>query len=355
MRPRSSILPIFYLLFASLSVATLRSIDPTYGVNQLLFFIAGFLVYILVSSFSFDWLQRTRWVWYLGVVGLLVLTLVIGTATKGSVAWLRFGSYRLQPSEFLKPALALLLAVQATRFPLKNLRHLSRFSLFLAAGLGLVLIQPDLGTSLVILSGVGALFLATQPPRQYLIALSAVAMATVLISWLFLLEPYQKDRIMTFLAPQMDPLGSGYNARQAIIAVGSGEIMGQGLGSGLQSTLRFLPERQTDFLFASYAEQTGFIGSVFLILLYLGLLAYSGLLLQKLDQPVPFLTILTLNTMLLAQIVINIGMNIGIMPITGVTLPLFSLGGSSILATAITLGIFESARRSAFPSPPHVS
>ncbi len=343
------------LLFSVLSLSTLGSVDAGYGINQLLFFLASLMVFFVVSSIPFGWFERTRWLWYLGIVLLLVVVLLIGRATNGAVSWIRLGSYRLQPSEFLKPTLFLMLAVQAARVPVQTWQGIVRFSVLGAAPLALVMLQPDLGTVLVTLAGVGALFLASAPPKRYLAAAAALGITTITIAWLFFLAPYQKNRILTFLSPTSDPLGSGYNAQQAVIAVGSGGITGRGFGQGLQSHLRFLPERQTDFLFATFAEEAGLVSSLALVTLYTGLFLTLAWNIRRIrDRSVVLFTTGALAA-LMAQSAVNIGMNMGIAPITGVTLPFFSLGGSSLLATSLTLALVESARRSHLVAPKIVS
>jgi len=343
------VFPLLLFIFSVFSVVTLRSIDPAYGTNQLLFFGVSFLAYAVLSSIPFLWLRRGRWWAYGGVIALLLITLIVGTATNGSVSWLRIGSYRIQPSEFLKPVLLFLLGIEVASHPLHQLPKLLRFLAIVGIPLGLVLLQPDLGTMLVTTAGIAAVYFFSAPTKRYTAWLSGIAVMVILVSWLFLLQPYQKDRIRSFIAPQSDPLGSGYNARQAMIAVGSGEMWGKGFGNGLQSNLRFLPERHTDFLFATFSEETGFIGNTLLISLYAFLFFWIARLLADLDSPEKIYIALGLSMALFAQTTINIGMNIGIAPITGVPLPLFSLGGSSLVATAVTLGIIESLRRSSLP------
>ncbi len=346
MRPRSSFLPALIILFGLLSVTTLRSIDLTYGLNQLLFFLTALAAYWLISQVNFFWLRRWRWVGYLGITALLILTLIIGRATNGSVSWLRIGTYRLQPSEFIKPALILLLAVEAARRPMGRWKNLVSFSLLAAAPLVLILLQPDFGTAVIISSGVALIYLLSGARRRHITWLLIFSLAAAALTWTLLFKPYQRERIMTFLNPTDDRLGSGYNAQQAIIAVGAGGWWGTGFGKGAQSHLRFLPERQTDFLFATYAEETGLVGTLGLIGLYASLLFWVAWQLGRLPPGEKLSTGAGLLTMLLLQSFINIGMNLGIAPITGVTLPFFSLGGSSLLASALSLGIIESLRRS---------
>lgn len=353
MRPRSNIFLFFLIIFAVVSIITLRSIEPTYGTNQLLFFLGSIGAYFAITTLDFYWYKKFRWWWYGGVIALLIVTLLIGRATNGSVSWIRLGAYRLQPSEFLKPSLMILLAVEGALFPLVSWRAVARFLAIAALPLGLIMMQPDLGTTLVTLAGVGAIFLLSRPKLKFIATLALASGAILVISWLWLLKPYQKDRILTFFQPTSDPQGAGYNARQAMIAVGAGQWWGQGLGNGMQSTLRFLPERQTDFLFATYSESTGLIGSTFLVSLYAALFFFLCRTLLQVDSPEKIAIITGIFAILFAQSIINIGMNIGLLPITGVTLPLFSLGGSSVLTTAMSLGLVESVRRNSLPEHAH--
>ncbi len=345
MRPISSILPIFLVILGIISVLTLRSIDLNYGLNQLLFLVVSLIAFWVVAQLPYFWLRRGRWWWYGAVLGLLLLTLVIGRATHGSVSWLRLGSYRLQASEFLKPVLVLLLAVEAGRRPVNRWSRLGRYAVLAAAPLGLVLLQPDLGTALIVFTGVTTVYLLSGAHRRHIFLLSLLGLAAGALAWQALLKPYQRNRILTFLNPASDPLGSGYNAQQAIIAVGAGSWLGTGFGNGAQSHLRFLPERQTDFLLATYAEETGFVGLSLLLILYAGLYGWIAYLLSRLGRSTEVNLGAGLLAMLVVQSFINIGMNLGITPITGVTLPFFSLGGSSLLSSSLSLGIIEAARR----------
>lgn len=339
------------MIFAVLSLSTLLSIDANYGMNQLLFFISAFLAYWFIQRVPFGWFKKTRWISYLSLIFLLVVTLFLGRTTNGAVSWIRIGSFGLQPSELLKPLLPLFLASEVLEHPLTQYKNILRFAVLSFIPLALVILQPDLGTSIVIFSGIGAIFLAAKPKKEILFLSFAGFVSLILIAWLFFLQPYQKARIATFLSPASDPLGSGYNAQQAIIAVGSGGVGGRGFGQGIQSHLRFLPERQTDFLFATYAEETGLLGTFILIQLYVGLFLAIAWLIRRITDPTTFLFTTGVLAALMVQTGINIGMNIGIAPITGITLPLFSLGGSSVLATSMTLGLLESARKSYLPAP----
>lgn len=346
---------MFLVLLGFLSIVALRSIDMSFGTNQLIFFVGAGLGYLFVSSIPFPWLARSRWMWYLGCVGLLLFTLILGRATNGAVSWIHIGSFRLQPSEFLKPALMLVLAGEVLQAPLTTWWNMLRFWGVAAIPLGLVLLQPDFGTALVTIFGVGCIFLAGKPPLKFVIPMMGLAVVTVVFAWFFLFKPYQKDRILTFFSPTSDPLGRGYNAQQALVAVGSGGMWGKGFGNGLQSHLRFLPERQTDFLYASFSEEAGFVGSASLVTIYAALFVSIAWYIRRSDDQLKILFTLGVLGVLFIQTTINIGMNIGLLPITGVTLPLFSLGGSSVAATVLTLALLESARRSTYHVPRNIT
>jgi len=349
MYPRDLRLLVVMVILEVLSIATLRGISIDLAYNQLFFALVGVLAFFFVSSFSWQQWQKSRWVWYGGVILLLLLTLIFGRVTKGSMSWLQIGHYRLQPSELLKPALLLLLASQFRLISLRDWKSLLSFAVLACFPLLLIMLQPDLGTALTVSAGIGSLFLLLNPPKKLIAALSVLGFVGILFAWVFIFKPYQKDRLRTFVDPAADTQGSGYNAQQAMIAVGSGGFMGQGIGQGKQSHLRFLPERQTDFLFATYAEERGFVGSAALILLYATMFWIIGQYAQQTSDRYALHFILAGAVMLLIQTFVNIGMNIGINPVTGIPLPLFSLGGSSILATSILLGLMESCRRSQQP------
>ena len=182
------------------------------------------------------------------------------------------------------------------------------------------------------------MLLAARVSIKKILLLVVIALLIVPTSW-FVLHDYQKERISSFLSPESDPLGKGYNMIQSRVAVGSGEIFGRGLGMGTQSRLQFLPEFRTDFIFASIAEEMGFVGSILILSLYLILLIYCLRLAHRVNNLFSCLVIIGVVSMFLFQIFVNIGMNVGLLPITGITLPLISYGGSSLIASLLSLGI----------------
>ena len=271
--------------------------------------------------------------------------MVLGDPVRGSTRWIPIGTFQLQAGEFAKPLLVLAFAYFIKAMPPKTIKNILINTLLFAIPALLIFKQPDLGTALVI-SSIWVAQMFVGGISYYLIGL---VLATALIFAEFLpnfLHDYQLKRLQTFIDPFSDPLGAGYNVIQSIVAVGSGGFLGKGLGGGTQSHLRFLPERHTDFIFASLSEELGMVGGI-LVLFSLGGLLYRILHLgTHTHSSSSRLIYLGIFAYLFFQTFVNIGMNIGIAPVTGVTLPLISYGGSSVLATAITLGIASSCARS---------
>ncbi|MBI3558805.1 rod shape-determining protein RodA, partial [Candidatus Gottesmanbacteria bacterium] len=268
----------------------------------------------------------------------LLITLILGLESRGATRWISLFGFRLQFSEILKPfifsSLALLLAEK------------KYFKAIILAAIPIFLIfkQPDLGSALVYFLGFAAMIFLSEINLSFLLVSGGLIVGLLPLAWHFL-AGYQKGRILSFLNPAGDPLGASYNAIQALIAVGSGQLFGWGLGRGSQSQLFFLPEHHTDFVFASLAEELGFLGAGILLLIYFILIMRILKIAQSAEPLGKFLTV-GLGMILLGQVFINVGMNLGVVPVTGITLPLISYGGSSILATMISLGIVENISRS---------
>ncbi len=281
------------------------------------------------------------------VVSLALLaTSYLGPAIRGATRWIVVAGVQLQPSELVKPLLLLFFAWAMRAFPPRTTKgFLIQCALFLPPFL-LVFRQPDLGTSIVYALMWLAMMVAAGFPLRY-VAVGVLLLVFLLpVGWRGLAD-YQRARITIFLNPGVDPKGAGYNAIQAMIAVGSGQWFGRGLGRGTQSHLRFLPEYHTDFIFATLVEELGFFGGFILLVAY-------GALLWRILRPlvagvvvsvVLFVYSAGLLTMILTQIVVNAGMNMGLVPITGITLPLVSYGGSSLLSLSVSYGILWVLRR----------
>lgn len=330
------LLPV--IIISIFSNAVLISTQAFIIPNNLIFLFLGWFFFLIASLIDVKIWKNFDKFFYLFSLALLLATFAFGTQVKGATRWINLGFFPFQPSEIVKPFLIIAFASFAVKFNLKKLNNslvyfLLSFPIFL-----LVFKQPDLGNAIIYLLIFLSIFFTAGGSLLFL-GVSTVLFGLVLpFGWHFLKE-YQKQRITSFLHPTKDPLGLGYNLIQAIITVGSGAFFGRGLGIGTQSQLKFLPERSTDFIFASLAEEIGFIGCL-LLLLFLFLLLLRILTIAANTQDLFSKNICYgVFAMIFFQATINIGMNIGILPITGVTLPLVSQGGSSLIATLISLGL----------------
>lgn len=331
------------LSLVSIGILVIYSSSKELALQQLLFTIVGLVLFYLISRLELQSIKNLIKPLYLLIILALIATLIIGFETRGTIRWIPLGIFNVQPSEFAKPILILLLAKYWSESS-PTWINIFKSVLWSTPCIFLIFQQPDLGSSLTLIAiWLGMLFASKITVKKTLI-LTLIIMLIIPTSWLFL-HDYQKERILGFLEPGSDPLGRGYNLIQSTIAVGSGELLGRGLGRGTQSRLQFLPEFRTDFIFASIAEDMGFVGSVIILILYLFLLIYSLKVAQRINNSFCFLLVTGVVSMLLFQIFVNIGMNIGLLPITGITLPLISYGGSSLIATLLSLGMVASVAR----------
>lgn len=300
----------------------------------------GILACLVMARIDYRVFKSYAVVIYLLMTISLAAVDFVGTSALGAQRWINIGFFQFQPSEFAKLALILVLAAFYSRVYSHShrLRYLFYSLAIVLPPMMLVVIQPDLGTGLVLFVIWLSMTLASRVKKRYL-ALGAIAGVASLPAIYSFLAPYQQNRIQVLLNPQADRLGTGYNVTQAIIAVGSGGWTGRGLSSGSQSQLNFLPSQHTDFIFAVLAEKLGFVGAALAIILYSILILRIFLLSsQSVDSFGAFICIGTAS-MLLFHILINIGMNMGIMPVTGIPLPLISAGGTSMLTNFLILGI----------------
>lgn len=328
------------VLLLSIGLLILYSSSPELSVQQLIFALVGLFLYLLVSQFDYRVFKNFVKISYFFILTSLVLLLIWGIETRGSVRWIPVGIFNIQPSEFTKPILILLLA-QFWTDNAPSWTNIFKSLLWVAPVFFLIFQQPDLGTALTILAIWMGMIFAARISLKKILALILIVVNLLPLIW-FNLYDYQRERITSFISPGNDPLGVGYNLIQSTIAVGSGQVLGRGLGQGTQSRLQFLPEHQTDFIFASISEELGFLGSGFILLTYFLLMIYLIRISGKSSDAFGYLIILGVVSMLLFQIVVNIGMNIGLFPITGITLPLISYGGSSLVATFVSLGLASS-------------
>ncbi len=337
----SFVIPCFLLSIISLLI--LWSIDRQYFAKQLMFWIISWVVYFLITQakFRLDNLGNLAFAIFVGVIILLVLPLIFGQVIRGSSRWIFIKELSIQPSEFIKPFYVIALASITSKIDMSRIKSFAIVIAMIALPTLLILIQPDLGSALQISLTGGLILFFSKAKKSWLTIFAVGAGFLAFLGWNFIVADYQKERISYFLHPEKDPLGKGYNAIQVKITVGSGAFFGNGLGQGGQTRLAFLPERHTDFIFASLAESFGFIGILVVITLYFLLFwqIYRKMIGSKDDFH--FLATLGIGFYLWFQMIVNIGMNLGIFPITGLALPLFSLGGSSLLSTMIALGIIS--------------
>ncbi len=337
------LLPAASFILASLSLITLRSIAPELVERQLLYYVVGSLAFYLGAKVQFHTWKKLSQPGYILLNIVLIFLLIIGSSTRNVVRWINLiGGFQLQPSQFAFVICILFLISQLPRLNWKRWSGLLSWLLIILIPAGLIFLQPDLGISITLTAALlSGLILMPIKLRQALI-LAGGGLIIGFVVWTMLLRPYQKQRITSFFGSEQEQeqeLTASYQARQALIAVGSGQLYGRGLGFGTQSHLRFLPERQTDFIFASLAEEWGFIGSLLLISLYLAIIIYLLTQAQKSEKVEHQLYFLSLGLITFIQAVVNIGMNLGLLPITGITLPLISYGGSSIVSYLFALGI----------------
>lgn len=330
-------------LLAILGIAVIFSSSPTQAYQQALFTIFGIGLYLGLGRFDYRVLKGASWIGYFLVLLLLIVVFILGVETRGSVRWISIGWFNIQPSELAKPVLVVVLAF-FWQYRNATWKNILLSMLILLPIVGFVFRQPDLGTALTIVSIWVAMVLAANISVLKLIVMTILGASIVPLSWHFLAE-YQKSRILSFLVPGRDPLGVGFHVIQSQIAVGSGEIFGRGLGRGTQSRLQFLPEFRTDFIFAFIAEELGMVGAVIVLGLYAAIFYSSIRIMLGSQDRLGILMVAGVLGMLVFQMMVNVGMNIGIMPVTGITLPLLSYGGSSLLVTFISLGLVQSVKR----------
>lgn len=300
-------------------------------------------MFVIFSFFDFEVLSVfSKYFYWISIV-LLIITLVIGQVTRGTVRWIPIAGLSFQPSEIVRPLLLVYFANFLTEERLNN-KRLFKTLFLMAMPLFLILVQPSLGVTLLTAIGFFGLFLASELNKKHILYIVLTGIAVLPLVYL-LLQPYQKLRVETFLNPEKDPLGAGYNSIQSMISVGSGELLGRGLGKGVQTQLAFLPERHTDFIFASVSEEMGFLGAVIMLLVTAVLFGRIVTYTENSVNPAARAFLSGIFLTLFAQVVVHVGMNMGLLPVTGVPYPLVSAGGSSLLATMMGLGIVLGAKK----------
>jgi rod shape determining protein RodA len=313
-----------------------------YFIQQITYLGIGLVLAIIFSLIDYRQLKAAAIPIYIIGLALLIVVVLFGSEIQGSSRWLSFGFFNLQPSEIYKIILTICLAAFFSSVPKVSWQQLLASFVITLIPIALVLFQPDLGTSLIFLAILLAMIIFSKIDRIYLFILGIGFIIAAPVMWFLVLADYQKQRIISFIYPQSDPFGSGYNVLQSTIAIGSGGMTGKGLGHGPQSQLNFLPSQHTDFIFASIGEELGFWGaSLVLLLLAILLIKIINVYRNSNDDFGKYLVV-GFFTIFIIQILVNIGMNLGIMPVTGIPLPFVSYGGSSLLTSYIMIGILAS-------------
>lgn len=333
--------PVALLLVISLT--TLLSLGQDLFFNQLLTLTLSLAAFFIFSQLPFDTLKRLSLPIYILSIILLIVVLVIGFEAKGATRWISLFGMSVQPSEVLKPFLSVSFATLLANRSNTSFRSFISSLLLLLPIFLLIALQPDLGNALIYAGVIGIVLLVYGFPFKWFALLAVPFIFASPFLWNALHE-YQQQRLLTFINPTSDPLGSSYNIIQAMIAVGSGMFLGKGLSQGSQSSLLFLPERHTDFIFATISEGMGFVGATLIIMALFFLCFRIYTIYRGTADTTEKLFAAFAFTFLLTHFFINIGMNIGLLPIVGVTLPFVSFGGSSLLSNFILLGILSSIR-----------
>lgn len=336
---------VIFLLLALGSI-TIFSVNPGIFSDQIIYVALSLGIYFLFSYLDLKIFESFAKFFYFVSLFFLTTPLFLGVLSRGATRWVEIAGKTFQPSEAAKLFLIVFLA-RYWAYRQMNLRHFLRAFFLILPQFFLVFRQPDLGSSLVIMAIFFGMILLTEIQWRQILVLLVGFLIILPISWFFLRD-YQKERITHFLNPSLDPLGAGYNVIQSVLTVGSGGLTGRGLGKGSQSQLAFLPEKHTDFIFSSFAEAFGFLGSVWVIFLYFLLCRRIVYAMEKTENKFSKYLCAGVFWLVFFQSSVNIGMNLGILPITGITLPLFSYGGSSLLSTMACLGLVENVIHSSF-------
>lgn len=332
----------FFSLAALYSLRiNVNSPDFVFFNRQLIFYAAGWIIFFIFSSLDYKFCGDYYKIIYIFSCGLLLLVLFLGIQLRGTTGWFKFFGQTFQPVELVKVGMVVFLAKFFSQksksvYFLKDIVFSALPAGFLII---LILLQPDFGSAMILFFiWLGMALVLPLQKKTVLIILSAIIIAAS-IFFTFFLKDYQRDRLLIFIKPQSDQLNAGYNVRQSTVAVGAGGFFGRGLSLGSQSQLNFLPEQETDFIFAVIAEELGFMGAGVILLVFASLFIKLWLIGKKTADNFAGLLISGFIIYLLSQTFINIGMNLGIAPVTGVPLPLVSYGGSSLLAVFAALGI----------------
>ena len=322
-----------------------KVIGTAYYIKQFYWMMMGITISLIVCCVDYHILEDLSYWFYGFLLLLLVAVLVVGKRSMGATRWLNLGFFTIQPSELMK----LVIIVTFARF-FNNYQSLGGLTIkevliplsLLALPAALIMKQPDLGTATLVILIALSMIMYVGLRWSTIVTFVCVTIPMVWVGWMFLLRPYQKNRVLDFLDPERSRLGSGYHIIQSKIAVGSGGLTGKGFIKGTQSQLRFLPEQHTDFAFSVFAEEWGFIGCLMLIIIYLSLVLWGLNIARRCNDRFGGLLAVGVTAMLFWHTIINMGMVIGLFPVVGVPLPFFSYGGTSMITSMVGIGLLQS-------------
>jgi len=339
------------MVIASLGLLTMSAFVSTdlFLEKQIIWLIISVTVFFLLSFIDYRFLNKTNVVTTIFLISLILLfaLFVLGHTAKGAESWFKFGGMSFQPSDPIKLVLIILLAKYFSKrhVEIANIRHIFVSGCYALSIFLLVLFQPDFGSALIIFLIWLGMILVSGISKKHLLLVFMLGATAFSVFWAYGLKDYQKKRVINFLHPLSDIRGSGYNAYQSTIAIGSGQILGKGIGYGTQSKLKFLPEYRSDFIFSAYAEEWGLVG-VGILFLFFGIFiwriisnAYYG------ATNFEILFGLGLAILFMSHFLVNVGMALGLMPVTGITFPFMSYGGTNLLSSFVGLGILMGMRR----------
>lgn len=346
---------VFFILPIVLAgLFTMKSFSPlenggTFFDKQIIWVLLSFAIFFVFSFIDFRFLKRTNVLVFIFLFfsSMLLLLFALGYVSHGAKSWFNFGFFSVQPVDVMKLVLILILAKYFSRrhVEIHDIKHIFISGFYVLLPMVLVLLQPDLGSAIILFSIWLGMILVSGISKTHLFLVFFSGALFFAFLWMFTFAPYQKARIVNFINPLADIHGSGYNAFQSTVAVGSGQILGKGLGFGTQSRLKFLPEPQSDFIFAAFSEEWGFIGSATLLMLYFlviwRILQFASYGASNFE----ILFAMGLAIFFMSHIFINIGMNLGLLPVTGIPLPFMSYGGSHLISEFAGLGILMSMQR----------
>lgn len=344
-----------WLMFGSVALLTGLGLLAIYSIGlgdgdllnfrkQVTFATVGILSVLVVGTvWHYRWISYLSSSIYFVMIALLVTVLFFGATIRGTTGWLFVGPLGFQPVELAKVVLLIIMAKFLAKYgrQTKDIRVVVQSAVTVTVMVLLVLLQPDLGGAVILAATWFAMIAVSGMRWVHVLTMGLVAIAMAGMAWMFVFQPYQKERVLTFLDPTSDPFGQGYNVTQSVIAIGAGEITGRGIASGSQSQLRFLPEAQTDFIFSVIAEELGFVGVLILLGLFGLLMSRFYVLARKCRDDFTQYLVVGTASLIGIEVFVNIGVAAGMLPVTGITLPFVSYGGSSLIMHFVLIAIME--------------